>query len=611
VAFLVTAAGISTPVVSAVGTSHPLNAHIGPIKFSHDGKKVVCSASFRNICEMFDFDTNTGKVSNPQDLLHLFPGQTFIYGIEFSPNNQLLYLTSFFVECVLYQLELSTHSIDTLNLIAGNYEFGALTMGPDKRIYMARNQSSAIDVIDKPDLLFPGCNYIEKGQPLLATTFSNSGLPNLAPYSFFPPHLPDVSLGQDTILCEGDTLVLHPSNTLNCSAQYQWPDGSVGNQFAVTQNGSYWVEANTACSQYRDTIDVKFITCTGNCVDTLFANVDKTICEGQSYEGYTESGVYQDHFISRNGCDSVRVLTLIVVAPIDLVMPDTIMCSRQKIIVKSPLFGMIYQWSTGSTAPNVVIDHPGPYWLHVHNSCSADLDTFHVSEIAAPDILVADTIFCEGETLTITLNDVYGKLLWSDGTSNSSMEIEKEGIYWVELSNECFKFKDYFDAHEIARPEVLVEDIELCEGETLTLNLFQAGASYTWSDQTQRPTININSPGDYSVVVSNFCGQDTADFNVVVVDCQFYIKVPNVFTPNADGINDIVLPSIYGRIASYVFRIFDRWGNCVFSSKDMTEPWDGYFNEELCQPGVYTYLLDCVTVINQRKVVTGDITLIR
>ena len=171
VAFLLTSSGINTiPVISATGSIHPLNAHIGPIKASHDGKKIVCSASFRNICEMFDFDNATGMVSNAFDLLPLFPNETFIYGAEFSPDNKLLYLSSFYVICYLYQLDLSNNVITLLNEVEGNYEFGGLALGPDQKIYMARNQSDAIDIIDKPNVPGIECHYLQKAQPLAAGT---------------------------------------------------------------------------------------------------------------------------------------------------------------------------------------------------------------------------------------------------------------------------------------------------------------------------------------------------------------------------------------------------------------------------------------------------------
>ena len=94
-AFLLTENGLNpTPVISSVGTVYAENGwYNGPIRISHDGSRIVHAATFSQMVEILDFDNATGQVTNPQNLYALFDDER-IYGVEFSPNDSLLYLGS-------------------------------------------------------------------------------------------------------------------------------------------------------------------------------------------------------------------------------------------------------------------------------------------------------------------------------------------------------------------------------------------------------------------------------------------------------------------------------------------------------------------------------------
>ena len=94
------------------------------------------------------------------------------------------------------------------------------------------------------------------------------------------------------------------------------------------------------------------------------------------------------------------------------------------------------------------------------------------------------------------------------------------------------------------------------------------------------------------------------------------IYIPNVFSPNGDGINDVfgVFPNESMDIASITGSIFDRWGNLVFQSAAVPFLWDGLFRNQELQPGVYAY--NIVVEYNRdakvvRKIFTGDVTLVK
>lgn len=88
------------------------------------------------------------------------------------------------------------------------------------------------------------------------------------------------------------------------------------------------------------------------------------------------------------------------------------------------------------------------------------------------------------------------------------------------------------------------------------------------------------------------------------------IGVPNAFTPNGDGINDVV--KVEGRgIEEIVFRIFNRWGEKVFESRDRTEGWNGYYKGELQEMDVFTYTVEAKMINGEIIPLKGNVTLLR
>ncbi|MGZ3885559.1 MAG: T9SS type B sorting domain-containing protein, partial [Bacteroidia bacterium] len=93
---------------------------------------------------------------------------------------------------------------------------------------------------------------------------------------------------------------------------------------------------------------------------------------------------------------------------------------------------------------------------------------------------------------------------------------------------------------------------------------------------------------------------------------DFGIWVPNAFTPNGDGLNDIFYAKGYG-ITKFNMDIFDRWGEKVFSSSDLSDSWDGSrgASNKTIENGVYTWLIRVTNVAGKAKELSGHVTLIK
>ncbi|MBK5284892.1 MAG: hypothetical protein JJE25_05785, partial [Bacteroidia bacterium] len=196
-AYLVTASGVNAvPVNSNIGTVYSTSSSnvIGCMKISPDGRKLVCAVRYTatsaqpGYCELFDFDNSTGIVSNPL----VIPNVNYAYGVEFSPDSKLLYFNRS-QNSIIYQINLCAGN--NAAILASQTQVGTSTsgwvgtmqLGPDGKVYMARYSTTWIGVISNPNVLGPGCNYIDNGVALTSGT-SSFGLPNfVTTYVRTPP----------------------------------------------------------------------------------------------------------------------------------------------------------------------------------------------------------------------------------------------------------------------------------------------------------------------------------------------------------------------------------------------------------------------------------------
>lgn len=156
------------PVVSSVGYSHdnPVNSNGGAqgyMKFSHDGKKLASIVSFDGYVELFDFDATTGLVSNPQ----LLPSGGGPYGVEFSPNDSVLYATSWNAEIWQWNIALSdTNEVKASRFLVHKTPFSSgmsralgIQLAPDNRIYVSIRDRDSVGIIEDPNKLGLLCNF--------------------------------------------------------------------------------------------------------------------------------------------------------------------------------------------------------------------------------------------------------------------------------------------------------------------------------------------------------------------------------------------------------------------------------------------------------------------
>ena len=136
-------------------------------------------------------------------------------------------------------------------------------------------------------------------------------------------------------------------------------------------------------------------------------------------------------------------------------------------------------------------------------------------------------------------------------------------------------------------------------------------ASWHWSTGQSGASIFVGAPGVYTATVDIY-GCYTTDSVIVSNNC--YMDIPNIFTPNGDGINDYFYPrqTLTKGLTEFKVDIYNRWGELIFESTSLDgRGWDGRFNGTDQPEGVYIYIIDAVFQDGTREHHQGNITLLR
>jgi gliding motility-associated-like protein len=158
----------------------------------------------------------------------------------------------------------------------------------------------------------------------------------------------------------------------------------------------------------------------------------------------------------------------------------------------------------------------------------------------------------------------------------------------------------------------LPPDTTKCDYSTITEGALRAFDSYLWNTGQSTSTIPILNPGLYTLQVTDSNGCIGTD-SVTITDsaCPQYVYLPNAFTPNGDGKNDIFRPVFAGVASTFRFAVYDRWGRAVFVTSTPGAGWDGTTGGRPQPAG--TYVWECVYQLYQEpeRMQRGTVMLIR
>ena len=189
--------------------------------------------------------------------------------------------------------------------------------------------------------------------------------------------------------------------------------------------------------------------------------------------------------------------------------------------------------------------------------------------------LGSDTTFCEGESIELNAETQDATCYeWENGSSQATRTVSSEGEYWVEVRLDGCKASDTLLVETKPLPFLeLGDDIQLCEAQEIALVANSNQSDVVWSDGSLDSLFVTSQSGTYWAMTSNQCGEASDTISVEIEECVCYLYIPNAFTPNGDGNNDLFSVGYDCNFSHFDFRIFDRWGNIIFKSENPDFEW--------------------------------------
>ena len=453
---------------------------------------------------------------------------------------------------------------------------------------------------------------------------------------------PLVYLGTDTTLCSGTV----PLDASNAGAAFTWSTTDTTQIIIADTSGTYWVDVTNAGCTTRDSILV-----TINSLPVVNLGVDTTKCGGTVTLNASNAGAvfnwsttettqtiivdststyWVDVTDTATGCttrDSIEVT--INSLPIKSLGTDTSACGSHTLDAGNS--GALFSWSTTDTSQTIVVNTTNTYWVDVTIGGCTTRDSIDVTinpSPAANITPVGATTLCSGDTVELQ-SDTANTYLWllngsGTGLTSQSIYVSTSGDYQVVVSN-IAGCTDTSTIETITVNPLLPIANFGHSGSSLTVTFTDSSVNETmwvWdfgdgnTDTVQNPVHTYAIAGSYNVclIAGNACGSDSICDSVTAKVIKIQLFIPNAFSPNGDGEND-VFRVIGSGIKKISLVVYNRWGEEVFETKDIKEAteigWDGKHNGEEQGMAVFVYYLEVEFEDGTPDIRKGDVTLIR
>ncbi|MCO5280249.1 MAG: PKD domain-containing protein [Chitinophagales bacterium] len=261
------------------------------------------------------------------------------------------------------------------------------------------------------------------------------------------------------------------------------------------------------------------------------------------------------------------------------------------------------------------------------NNCSDTLSAI----ITQPDSLslyvALDSISCFGRNdgklrAFVTGGTPQYSYVWSNGINISENKNLSEGNYQLTVTdaNLCELIRNILLPNP-ARFNVQLKEIDTIQlGESITLQPtynYSNITNWQWTPATalncidcENPVANPYNDIVYTVYATTEKGCYDSAFTEIIVEHTPVVYVPNLFTPNGDGLNDVAM--VYANnVRDLNFLIFNRWGEKVYEGHNITEGWNGIYANKLQNPETYVYVVTITFLDNKTVTKTGSVTLVK
>ena len=455
--------------------------------------------------------------------------------------------------------------------------------------------------------------------------------------------VPTIDLGADQEICPGETITL---NIGNVAGNIEWNTGEDGTSIEVSEAGIYFVSLSSSCGSAEDSVFVDVL----EPAPEIDLGADQVLCYGESLDfdltvgdgttilwnngtetaenSFTQSALIWAELSNACGTDRDSVILQVIQEVSDINLGDDVFLCDESNYMISPFifdFNIDVEWNTGEMTEGIEVTETGAYWIEVSNACFSQSDTVLVTFGTAPtefDLGENDTI-CSGEN--ILLEEDQGtefQYTWQDNSTNTTILATESGSYELLISNDCGMVSDQIEIVVLPTEEILVsldENYLLCDDVPLEIDLSGIVADYIeWNDGSNALFRLLTNPGSYHISFENICSDTLISFLFEQENCteNGAVFIPNSFTPNDDGINDLFQIFISENWLSPEVKvsIYNRWGEQLFYSENVDFSWDGSFKGSALNVGVYAYYIELeVEVDGVRKSLTktGTLTIVK
>ncbi len=459
-AWLLTANGFQPPVITVI----PNSDNILRPTFSHAAKRVVmCWRTpfpFIHSWHLFDFDAAAGTLSNQLDFS--FVGINYLMSAEFSPDDQVLYMSDF---DGIHQYDLTQTTASAIQAskftLPGSFQRAHMRLAPDGRIYDSGNiLSQFVGVIQTPEQLGAGCGYVSLGPPLgsgrgeLSLPLFVRGarfrgdIALVGPDSACTTGTADIAVEQPDTACAYTWWVneaLVPPTAGDTLLTLAWP-GTDSAVVRVDKACPCGYTVGTHVLHYAPpptyTLGPDTAVCTGQAlVLDAGPGASHTWSTGSTQQTttITAAGEVWVELIDGNGCvlrDTVQVVEVPYMPPVELGAGDTL-CMGQVLVLDAGPGYQSYLWQDLSSAQTFTAWLPGTYWVTVTSACGTTTDTVQVVD-AGTDLvdLGPDTVVCDNTPVQLQVSGLLHTILWNDGSAGTVLSVNPPALAWVEVTDE-------------------------------------------------------------------------------------------------------------------------------------------------------------------------------
>ncbi|MGI4750288.1 MAG: gliding motility-associated C-terminal domain-containing protein [Janthinobacterium lividum] len=358
------------------------------------------------------------------------------------------------------------------------------------------------------------------------------------------------------------------------------------------------------------------------------------------------SGTYYIKAVNAGGCTDIKPIyvnlqnapSVIISNPDPVCYPDKIDLTQAKITVGSSAALTYTYWKDAIATIPVVspgsIDSAGTYYIKGANTVGCTIVAPVIVTIGKkPNLIIQNIAACLAVSLTSSIvttgsdpNLVYS--YYSDVAATqilpSPQNITQTGTYYIKATNVagCYALAPVHAqiyglpvfTVNTPSPVVFPATVDLAA----TINGRDSLSYSYWQDTATTIALDnytsVQKTGTYYIKASNKTGCTLVLSVAVVINPPPVIKIiaPNTFTPNGDGTNDLFTISYIGVLQVDYFKIFNRYGQQVFETKQLSNFWDGTFNGSKIPIGAYYWVLEGSDTYRKERVVkSGNITVIR